>query len=64
MLVAIVYGGDGPVLRRRWSSLLTGGGVLVAIREIVRDNCQRRTSPGKRGRLVTRAYLPPAMFIG
>ena len=37
---------------------IDGGGVLVAICEIVRDKCQKGTSPGKRGRLVTRAYLP------
>ena len=32
--------------------------MLVAIREIVRDKCQKGTSPGKTGRLVTLAYLP------
>ena len=60
-MVQFVDGGDAgrDCLRGRWSSLLTGGGgVLVAIREIVRDKCQKGTSPGKRGRLVTLAYLP------
>ena len=56
IVIAIPFvdgGGAGrDCWRRRCSSLLTRGGVLVA------KSSKKRTSPEKRGRLITLAYLP------